>query len=146
MTVLCRQSSYHRAWSVSNVARSLRPCVAVSSPGADIWEKNNKIALEYEQFLTTLEAAGSILTYAHIPSPHWRQRRKSHCDAIEITLRQGHMVKWLFVISYGSLLTFSDNLTYISKGMRIFLKYFLGPPLDPYRGIHFEFQWHQLKS
>ena len=26
--------------------------------------------------------------YAHIPSPHWRQRRKSHCDAVEITLKK----------------------------------------------------------
>ena len=42
MTVLRRQSSYHRAWSVSNAARNLRPCVAVSSPGADIWEKTIK--------------------------------------------------------------------------------------------------------
>ena len=24
---------------------------------------------------------------AHIPSPHWRQRRKSHRDAVEITLK-----------------------------------------------------------
>ena len=27
-----------------------------------------------------------MLTYAHIPSPHWRQRRKYHRDAVEITL------------------------------------------------------------
>ena len=26
--------------------------------------------------------------YAHIPSPHWRQRRKSHRDAVEITLKK----------------------------------------------------------
>ena len=31
-------------------------------------------------------------------------------------LRQCNMVKWLFVISYGSLPKFSDNLNYISKG------------------------------
>ena len=35
MTVSRRQSSHHRAWSVSNAARSRRPRVAVSSPGAD---------------------------------------------------------------------------------------------------------------
>ena len=29
-----------------------------------------------------------MLTYAHIPSPHWRQRRKSHSDAVEITLKK----------------------------------------------------------
>ena len=29
-----------------------------------------------------------MLTYAHIPSPHWRQRRKSHRDAVEITLKK----------------------------------------------------------
>ena len=29
-----------------------------------------------------------FLTYAHIPSPHWRQRRKSHRDAVEITLKK----------------------------------------------------------
>ena len=56
------------------------------------------------------------------------------------------MVKWLFVIPYGSLLTFSDNLNYISKGMRIFKTYCLGPPLDPFRRSHLEFQCHQLKS
>ena len=26
-----------------------------------------------------------MLTYAHIPSPHWRQRHKSNRDAVEIT-------------------------------------------------------------
>ena len=35
-----------------------------------------------------MKPAGSILTYAHIPSPHWRQRRKSHRDAVEITLKK----------------------------------------------------------
>ena len=29
-----------------------------------------------------------MLTYAHIHSPHWRQRRKSHRDAVEITLKK----------------------------------------------------------
>ena len=29
-----------------------------------------------------------MLTYANIPSPHWRQRRKSHRDAVEITLKK----------------------------------------------------------
>ena len=29
-----------------------------------------------------------MLTYAHIPSHHWRQRRKSHRDAVEITLKK----------------------------------------------------------
>ena len=29
-----------------------------------------------------------MLTYAHIPSPHWRQRRKSHRDAVEITVKK----------------------------------------------------------
>ena len=29
-----------------------------------------------------------MLTYAHIPSPHWRQRSKSHRDAVEITLKK----------------------------------------------------------
>ena len=29
-----------------------------------------------------------MLTYAHIPSPHWRQRRKSNRDAVEITLKK----------------------------------------------------------
>ena len=38
--------------------------------------------------LTTLGPAGSILTYAHIPSPHWRHRYKSHSDAVEITLKK----------------------------------------------------------
>ena len=88
MTVPRRQCSHHGAWSVSNAARSRRPCVAVSSPGADTWEKNNKRALQCARCLTKLKPAGSILTYAHIPSPHWRQRRKSHRDAVEITLKK----------------------------------------------------------
>ena len=50
--------------------------------------KNNKRALQCARCLTKLKAAGSILTYAHIPSPHWRQRRKSHLDAVEITLKK----------------------------------------------------------
>ena len=48
--------------------------------------KNNKRALQCARCLTKLKPAGSILTYAHIPSPHWRQRCKSHRDAVEITL------------------------------------------------------------
>ena len=51
-------------------------------------ENNNKRALQCAQCLTTLEPAGSNLTNAHIPSPHWRQRRKSHSDAVEITLKK----------------------------------------------------------
>ena len=35
-----------------------------------------------------MKTAGSMLTYAHIPSPHWRQRRKSQRDAVEITLKK----------------------------------------------------------
>ena len=35
-----------------------------------------------------IKTAGSILTYADIPLPHWRQRRKSHSDAVEITLKK----------------------------------------------------------
>ena len=38
-----------------------------------------------------------------------------------------NMVKWRFVIYYGSLLKFSDNLNDISKGMCIFKKYFVTP-------------------
>ena len=88
MTVPRRQSSHNRAWSVSNAARRFRPCVAVSSPGADTWEKNNTRALQCARRLTKLKTAGSMLTYAHIPSPHWRQRRKSHRDAVEITIKK----------------------------------------------------------
>ena len=50
--------------------------------------KNNKRALKCARFLRKLKPAGSILTYAHIPSPHWRQKRKSHRDAVEITLKK----------------------------------------------------------
>ena len=50
--------------------------------------KNNKRALQCARCLTTLKRACSILAYAHIPSPHWRQRRKSHSDAVEITLKR----------------------------------------------------------
>ena len=48
--------------------------------------KNNKRALQCARFLTKLKPAGLVLTYAHIPSLHWRQWRKSHRDAVEITL------------------------------------------------------------
>ena len=51
-------------------------------------EKKNKTALQCARCLTKLKTAGSMLTYAHIPSPHWRQRRKSHRDAVEITLKK----------------------------------------------------------
>ena len=51
-------------------------------------KKNNKRALQCTRCLTKLKTAGSMLTYAHIPSPHWRQRRKSHRDAVEITLKK----------------------------------------------------------
>ena len=51
-------------------------------------KKTNKRALQCARCLTKLKPAGSILTYAHIPSPHWRQRRKSHRDAVEITLKK----------------------------------------------------------
>ena len=50
--------------------------------------KNNKRALQCARCLRKLKPAGSILTHAHIPSPHWRQRRKSHRDAVEITLKK----------------------------------------------------------
>ena len=50
--------------------------------------KNNTRALQCARRLTKLKTAGSMLTYAHIPSPHWRQRRKSHRDAIEITIKK----------------------------------------------------------
>ena len=50
--------------------------------------KNNKRALQCARCLRKLKPAGSILTYAHITSHHWRQRRKSHRDAIEITLKK----------------------------------------------------------
>ena len=51
-------------------------------------DKNNKRALQCARCLTTLKQACSILAYAHIPSPHWRQRRKSHSNAVEITLKR----------------------------------------------------------
>ena len=38
-------------------------------------EKNNKPALQCARCLTKLKTAGSMLTYANIPSPHWRQRQ-----------------------------------------------------------------------
>ena len=50
--------------------------------------KNSKRALQCARCLIILKAASSIITYAHIPSPHWRQRRKSHRDAVEITLKK----------------------------------------------------------
>ena len=88
MTVPRRQSSHHRAWSVSNAARSLRPCVAISSPCYSHLRKSNKRALQCARCPTTLKPACSFITHAHIPSPHWRQRRKCHNDVVEITLKK----------------------------------------------------------
>jgi len=85
MAVTSRQSSRQRAWSVDNAARNVRPCVTVSSP-AQKPEKNYKRALQCARCLTKSEPAGSIRTYAHIPSPHLRQRRKCHSEGVEITL------------------------------------------------------------
>ena len=91
MTVPRRQSSHHRAWSVSNAARSRRPssamCRCIFTGGRHL-RKNNKRALQCARCLRKLKPAGPILTYAHISSPHWRQRRKSHRDAVEITLKK----------------------------------------------------------
>ena len=50
--------------------------------------KTNNRALQSARCLTILKPAGSILTHSHIPSPHWRQRRKSHSDAVEFTLKK----------------------------------------------------------
>ena len=50
--------------------------------------QNNKRALQCTRCLTKLKAAGSVLTYAHMPSHRWRQRRKSHRDAVEITVKK----------------------------------------------------------
>ena len=84
-----RQSSHHPAWLVSNAAaRSRRPCVCAYSPGVGTWKKTIKRALQYVRWLTTLKPVGSILTYAHIPSPNWRQRRKSYSDAVEFTIKK----------------------------------------------------------
>ena len=84
MTNPRRQSSHHRAQSVSSGARSCRPCVTVSSPGADTWEKNNTRALQYARWLTKLKPEERIyylLTYLcliarweHRPSTKERHR------------------------------------------------------------------------
>ena len=65
------------------------PCVSEPSPGEDTWEKNTlKRALQYVRWLMTLTPIYSIRTHVHIPSPHWRQRRKSQSDAVEITRKK----------------------------------------------------------
>ena len=88
MTAPRRQCSHHRAWSVSNAARSRRPCVAVSSPGYRHLRKSNNRALQCARCPTTLKPACSFIIHAHFPSPHWRQRRKCHSDVVEITLKK----------------------------------------------------------
>ena len=62
-------------------------CRCIFTGGRQL-RKNNKRALQCARCLRTLKPAGSILTYAHIASPHWRQRHKSHRDAVEITLKK----------------------------------------------------------
>ena len=51
-------------------------------------KRTTKGALKCVRSQTTLQLVCSILTYAHIPSPHWRQGRKSQCDVVEITLNK----------------------------------------------------------
>ena len=53
---------------ISNAARSCRPGVSVSSSGADTWEKNNKRALQYARWLSTLKPIYSILIH-DMPTP-----------------------------------------------------------------------------
>ena len=62
-------------------------CCCIFTGGRHL-RKNNKRALQCARCLRKLKPAGSIHTYAHIPSHHWRQRRKSHRNAVEITLKK----------------------------------------------------------
>ena len=65
------------------------PCVSEPSSGEVTWEKNTiKRVLLYVRWLKTLTQVDSIITHAHIPSPHCNQRGKSHSDAVEITLKK----------------------------------------------------------
>ena len=91
MTDPRRQSSYHRARSVSNAARSrrlwtMRLCTFTWR--RHLRKNTIKRALQYVRWLKTMKLAGSILTNIHIPSPHRRQRHQSHSDAVEITLKK----------------------------------------------------------
>ena len=85
MTVPCRQSSHHRAWSVTNGARSCRH-------------------------------KSLFLQHAYIYSPHWRQKRKSHRDADEITWEK---LVYLASIRLRGIV--------IARNRKIFLHHHLGP-------------------
>ena len=91
MTDPRRQSSPNRARSSSNAVRSR--LLWTMPLWTFIWRRHlrkntTKRALWYVQWLKTLTQVDSILTHPHIPSPHWHQRRKSHSDAAEITLKK----------------------------------------------------------
>ena len=67
--------------------KSSAMCRCIFTGGRHL-RKNNKRALQCARCLTKLKPASSILKFAHIPSPHWSQRRKSHRNAVEITLKK----------------------------------------------------------
>ena len=140
MTVPRRQSSHHRAWSVSNAARSRRPCVAVSSPGYRHLRKSNKRALQCARCPTTLKPACSFITHAHIPAPHWRQRRTSHSDAVEITLKKLVSLNRLSVGCGTTPRRQSGDICRLLFGIRVIYK--MLPPHGHCRNIFF---YKQLK-
>ena len=78
--------------------------------------KNYKRALQYARWLTTLKPVYWILTHAYISSPHWRQKRKSHRDADEITWEK---LVYLASIRLRGIV--------IARNRKIFLHHHLGP-------------------
>ena len=85
MTNPRRQSSHHRARSVSSAARSCRPCVSVSSPGADTWEKKQYQSVTICAVTNKVETRRTHLLHM---SKSLHHMRKSHSDAVEITLKK----------------------------------------------------------
>ena len=83
----CWYSSLCRIkWSVDDSARSSQSWIGLQVRKAKTPEENKTIkrVLQYVR----LKSVGSVLKHARIPSPHWRQRLKSHSDAIEITINK----------------------------------------------------------
>ena len=88
MTDPRRQSSPNRARSSSNAVRSR--LLWTMRLWTFIWRRHlRKNTIKNSVIICTVNnEVDTNIFNSHIPSPHWHQRRKSHSDAAEITLKK----------------------------------------------------------